>query len=83
MQELKKELETILPKDHPFLKKLNHIPTGADGENLIEEVEILGDPDHMTEVLARLIWMIDDWKRGIRDWSEVENELVYAREAII
>lgn len=83
MQELRKELETILPKDHPFLKKLNYIPTGADGEELIEEVEILGDPDHMNELLARLIWMIDDWKRGIRDWSEVENELVYAREAII
>lgn len=67
-----KALKRILPKDHPFLKKLDYIPTGADDE-----------PNHMNEILNGVIDVIDDWKRGIRDWDEVENELVLAREAII
>lgn len=77
-KDLKEELESLLPKNHPFLEKLTSDhdtvdPESIDNESLSYEIEILG----------RLIAMIDDWKRGIRDWAEVENELIYAREIIV
>ncbi len=71
-KDLREELESLLPKNHPFLEKL------TSDHDTVDTV----DPEAIdNEILVRLITMIDDWKRGIRDWAEVENELIYAREA--
>lgn len=80
MDELRKELEAILPKGHPFLMKF------SDNRDLVDSYVdglLKSDTEHEDVVLARLVDAIDDWKRGVRDWVEVEAELEAAREEII
>lgn len=55
--------------------------------NLTEELKRVLPPDHPfiktfeqqvkdpTDTLQSLIEVVDDWKRGIRDWNEVERKL--------
>lgn len=54
---MQKELKTILPKDHPFVKKFD---------------EYCNEPDMD---MHSLVEVIEDWERGIRDWSEVREVL--------
>jgi hypothetical protein len=36
---------------------------------------LLPDEQGDEDALVNLIWTIEDWKRGIRDWEEVEEKL--------
>jgi hypothetical protein len=75
--DLRKELRAILPNDHPILKKLDQEPEIP----VIEDPEPRSDP-YLRHLVARLVDTIDDWKRGIRDWAEVERELGTVRDEI-
>lgn len=55
LNQLKEELERVLPENHPFVQKFK------DWEP---------SPDHDFE---RLVSQLEDWERGIRDWSEVRD----------
>lgn len=72
--ELRKELEDILPDHHPFLDKFNKALSGNENRSFI--VDAFGS-------FYGLVDAIDDWKRGIRDWTEVEGHLADSREALL
>jgi hypothetical protein len=64
---LREELARVLPKDHPVLDKLD------------EEVEHVPDAHALMDSTEALVEVLQDWKRDIRDWSEVEEILDRAR----
>ncbi len=40
-------------------------------------------PDYqLTEMVKKLVDKIDDWKRGLRDWEEVEPILNQVRDEV-
>jgi hypothetical protein len=65
-EELRAELRRILPEGHPVLENL----TDARLDRQVEEM------------VADLVDNIDDWKRGVRDWNEVEPHLVLVRDEV-
>lgn len=74
-------LAAALPKGHPVQKEVDALIEAMWGE--------LGDADvaltaskhdtvkatHTIEAHATLIDVLEDWRRGVRDWSEVEDAL--------
>lgn len=61
-----KELERVLPKDHHFFDK-------------IEEMERPREEGDLANAASSLVDIIEDWKRDIRDWKEVEDVLDQTR----
>lgn len=80
MDETVAELRKALPKDHPLVAKVARcFEVGRDViETWIEEEEREGRPDPYP-TLDALVLKLDDWRAGIRDWDEVEQELDEAR----
>jgi hypothetical protein len=65
--ELAEELRNVLPENHP----------------LIEKVESLNKPDYQVMALvADLVDRVEDWKRGIRGWNEVEEHLAFVKDEV-
>jgi NAD-specific glutamate dehydrogenase len=69
--ELKHILEKVLPKDHPVLEHLDQpIKRATDVQDLVRTTE-------------SVLEILEDWKRGIRDWEEVEEVLFQANAELI
>lgn len=64
--ELRAELRRILPEDHPILENLT--------DNFLDR--------QVEKMVADLVDNIDDWKRGIRGWDEVEPHLVLVKDEV-
>jgi hypothetical protein len=74
-------LESALPKDHPVQDLVD--------ETLVRMWDELGGSDVARQAIqaaereaadvvacyAQLLDVLEDWRRGIRDWSEVEDAL--------
>lgn len=75
LQELR-ELRKVLPENHPIFEKLTTKSEESDEETY--------DPaaSFDNSMLVSVVNVIDDWKRGIRDWMEVERILVEARSEL-
>lgn len=69
--ELREELVRLLPDGHPFVNKFDKYLKG--------EGEVI---PNWFGAFEGLVESIDDWKRGIRDWEEVEPHLADSREAL-
>ncbi len=79
-EELQIELKRVLPVQHPFIRCFEeHV--GLIGEHQANEAakalhdEYVEQVDH-EQILNRLVRTLEDWRRGIRDWDEVESELI-------
>lgn len=72
-----RELRRILPESHPFFEK---IKTELPEES--EEEEHDPNQGYTLGLLIAVVDTIDDWKRGIREWAEVESTLGAARAEI-
>ena len=60
-------LKKVLPNDHPIFDFQDEpVLRSRDMQDLVATTE-------------SLIEHLEDWKRGIRDWSEVEDVLNHAR----
>lgn len=76
--DLRRDLEKILPQGHPFFESFDRATTPVME---ITKEEEAGPDDGSTDYLnlvdevVTIIHVIDDWKRGIRDWDEVERAL--------
>lgn len=87
-KDLRRELGEILPEDHPFLKKFDQSLTPnmviSVDETTEEKTEEPYDPNksYLQNLMARAVDLLDDWKRGIRDWSEVEPVLNEVRDEV-
>lgn len=66
--QLKDEIRSALPDNHPIIEKL-------DNENGKTDYQVLG-------MVADLVDTLDDWQRGIRTWEEVDEKLVLVRDEV-
>lgn len=82
MNDLRRDLERILPENHPFFEKFDRAMTPAEPAEPEEKGEADGSTDYLNlvEQVVGVVYAIDDWKRGIRDWDEVETKLNEVRE---
>lgn len=67
--ELKEKLSKVIPAEHPvwqILEGFDGLKKATDIQDLVRATQSLTDS-------------LDDWKRGIRDWSEVEASLNLTR----
>lgn len=80
-KELRRDLQAILPEGHPFLKRFDESLT----PNMVIAAEAkVHDPNesHLQRLIANVVDSVDDWKRGIRDWAEVEREINEMRDEV-
>lgn len=83
MDETIEKLRKALPKDHPVVKEVAEIfeVSGANLEELSEAIH--GEIGIRNGAMASFIEedhdafvnILEDWRRGIRDWDEVEQAL--------
>jgi hypothetical protein len=67
------KLEAALPKDHPLLA--DYMVLAEGGRQLTDtEQDYRDSVEHVFEV-------IEDWGRGIRDWSEVQDAIRKVKDA--
>jgi len=75
LHDLRRELAQALPASHPFLEKFDKfigvIPTESQLTRTEEETQ-----------LFRILDALDDWKRGIFDWDDVERQIREVRALI-
>lgn len=65
--ELVEKLGKVLPRNHPILDDLDQpIKRATDVQDLVEQT-------------LSLLGVLEDWKRGILDWEEVEEVLTQTR----
>jgi hypothetical protein len=76
-------LKRSLPGDFPVVKAVVECfeTAGEHLGQLSEALRLLPDEQGDEDALVNLIWTIEDWKRGIRDWEEVEEKLKDVRRA--
>jgi hypothetical protein len=77
LETTRRELTRILPEDHPFFERFDQLMVPAEPKPPEEKGEHDGSQDylHLLEDVIHVVQTIEDWKRGIRDWSEVEAAL--------
>lgn len=84
------KLASALPKDHPVVKEVVGLLLEyqkleeADNIELVSVRETLEQTREIAAANERVIDVLEDWRRGIRDWAEVEDALKdagFTREA--
>ncbi len=76
---LRADLVKALPPSHPFLEKFDKFIGLVPKES--QELESLTETEEESQ-LQRILDALDDWKRGIYDWEEVEREIRDIRENV-
>jgi microcystin degradation protein MlrC len=75
LQDLRRELQQALPASHPFLEKFDRfiglLPSTSQLTPAEEEAQ-----------LYSILDALDDWKRGIFDWEDVEHRIREVRAFI-
>jgi len=74
-------IERALPVDHPVAERVREAAKEVRAEAEEVEEDAIDGPDYYG-VLFDLVERVEDWRRGIRDWSEVDEALRTAREAL-
>lgn len=82
LETTRRELTKILPENHPFFEKFDQLMVPAEPEPPEERGEHDGSSDYLNllEDVIHVVQTIEDWKRGIRDWAEVEKALDSVRQ---
>lgn len=78
--EFRRTLRKFIPAEHPLLEDLDSLQFPEDSEDILDPID--QSSNDLYDPLNNLVDIIEDWKRGIRDWFEVERELAIAREEL-
>lgn len=70
-------LMRAFPADHPLVKDIAKCfeTAGAHLQALSDVVHLPNGDAVDDDVVVSLIWALEDWKRGVRDWEEVEEKI--------
>lgn len=83
MDEARAALKKALPQDHPVIAQVQRCFELARGiiTDHMEETARTSDRPDFESIVDELVPLLSDWRRGIRDWDEVQPAFERAAKA--